>query len=238
MNYYNLLKNLFNELVSFKTYKKLGMPFGIIAFVALLPFVLATASLMIAMAVLVFSYGSLESSVKFLEIWLEEKRKSVKHATEAVLYAVCMPCIFFFTFILSMFTIVYYILWFNLQVVAYIASLGVTKWQPLITYTSYDENNDFSMRYNYNAAISVIVTLLVLFIGWLVTFIIGIADYEEDVLIAFAAIYGVYTLFAYIAVPVVFKKDKNGQSVAAPKENPVVTDEAFNDEIGDYIPEI
>ena len=241
MNYYKLLKNFFNEAVSFKTYKKLGMPLGILAAVALLPFILLTGAYMITMASLLFAYGSLESSVKFLEIWLDEKRKNVKHATEAVLYAVCMPTIFFFTFLLSMFASVFYILWFVLQVIAYIATLGATKWQPLISYASYDDEGDFSMKYDYNAAFGVIVGLLMLFVGWLVVFIIAMSEGDEELFIAFSAIYGTYTLCAYVGVPIVFRKSKGTEEaipVKANKAPAVEVKENFSDSLGDFLPEI
>lgn len=237
MNYFALLKGFCKEAFDLKQYKHLGPIFGTIAFIAVLPFVITSISLMLTIVVLGFVYNALESSVRFLESWLEEQKKSVRHATEAVLYFICMPWIFFCMALLSSFAMIFYFLWFSLQVSAFIATLGGISWQPFITYASYSANKKWRVTTNSIASIITVIALFVFFIVYIILYSIGMSDYDEDLILVSMIIDFVYALGAYIAVPLIFKKVVISEDKETSEESEG-SDSESSDGIGDYIPEI
>jgi hypothetical protein len=238
MNYLALLKGFWKEAFDLKQYKHLGPVFGALAFVAVLPFVISAFSIILSFVILGFVYNALESSVKFLEAWIEEQKKGIRHATEAVLYVVAMPWVFLCMALLSSFAMIFYFLWFSLQVSAYIATLGGIKWQPFITYTSYDENKRWLVTTNSVASIIITISLLVFFLSSIIFFVVAIAVDSEECLVFFGIFEFVYLLSSYIAVPIVFRKknvEDASETISASSQN---EGDDNADGLGDCIPEI
>ena len=139
MSYTKLISNLYHEAISFKNYKKLSMPFKVFAAILLIPMFIAAALSMIFYTVMAFFYKAGATSVNYLEKWVKEKTSDVRHATEAVIYWITTPTIFFFHVILSIFSLFFFLAWFTTQVYTYLATLGGIRWQPFIMEASYDE---------------------------------------------------------------------------------------------------
>lgn len=139
MSYTTLISNLYHEAISFKNYKKLSAPYNVFAAILLIPMFLAAALSMIGYTVLAFFYKAGSTSVNYLEKWVKEKTSNVKHATEAVVFALTTPTIFFFHVLLSFLSLFFFFSWFASQLYTYLATLGGIKWQPFIMEASYDE---------------------------------------------------------------------------------------------------
>lgn len=142
MNYSKLISGLTKEAFSGKQYKELPTLFKIFAFIGVFPFTVASALLFIYLHVYTFVFNMVSSGVNYLEIWLNETKKDVKHATEAVIHLIALPFIFFMHIVLSFLAIVFFALWFLLQCFLYIATLGGIRWQPYINHANFDESID------------------------------------------------------------------------------------------------
>ena len=95
MNYQHQIKNLLAEAREGIRYRGMSQGARVLTIIAMLP-VYAAACVAIAFYyVNLFFYNALLSPVSYLESWLEERQDKVQHATQAVLYFVCIPFIFF-----------------------------------------------------------------------------------------------------------------------------------------------
>ena len=196
MNYSALFKGLISEAKTRKQYEAIPMPYRALAFIGVLPFILSALINLLFYIVFDFIFNGLASSTRYLENWVDEKKKGVNHATEAVLFFVTMPTIFFFNVLLSGFALLYYFIWFFLQVDLFVATLGGTRWQPYISNAKFDDEDDYVVKTNGAAAIIFSVASFSLVA---LAIILAIFDYP-------VAIYG--SLLTMIAVPLIFKKGK------------------------------
>ena len=95
MNYSKLFKDFKNELFQTIQYKRLTTGYRIMAAIATFPFWAMYCLILCTKYVYLFMYNCLASSNDYLEIWVKETKQGVQHATEAVIYLVAMPFIFF-----------------------------------------------------------------------------------------------------------------------------------------------
>ena len=200
MNYSTLLKNLLSEVKTMEQYKQMKKPFNSLAFIAVLPFVIASAINSVFYIVFDFLFNGIASCARYLEKWVDEKRQSVHPATEAVLFFITMPTIFFFNVLLSGFALFYYFTWFVLQINLFIATLGGTRWQPYIANAEFDKENSLVITTNDMAAhvfSAVAFGLLIVFI------IVSLFNSELG-----ATLIALYNLAVMISVPLIFRKTK------------------------------
>ena len=80
-----------------------------------------------------FFFRAISAPIYYLQWWMKGQKDEVKHATQAVLYLVCLPYIFFQQVILSLNALSFYFQWFGLMLSAYIMTLGKVRWQPVIS---------------------------------------------------------------------------------------------------------
>ena len=86
-----------------------------------------------------FFFKGISAPVDFMQKWLHEQKEGIHHATQAVLYFVCMPFIFTQQVILAFNSFAFFTQWFGLMLNAYIMSLGTVKWQPVVTEAVFEE---------------------------------------------------------------------------------------------------
>ncbi|MBQ8381481.1 MAG: hypothetical protein IJY18_06265 [Clostridia bacterium] len=208
MNYLELIKGLRSEAMEKLQYKKLAMPYSIFAFIAVLPFVVSAFLTMVLYYVLAFLYNCFASAVTYLEGWLKENKKDVQHATEAVLYFVTVPFIFFCHVLLSVFAIFFYFTWFSAQCSFFIATLGGTRWQPFINTASYSaDNKKLYARANATASLVFSLVSFVLYAVITVLTVIGLfGGLDYDVMENLPVLHILYQIGLGIAVPIIFKK--------------------------------
>lgn len=202
MDYSALLFGLFKEIRANKQYKIIGMPISIFAFIAVLPFIVMAAFTSLYYLVLAFFFNGIASAVKYLEKWVEEKKKDIHPATEAVLFFVTMPTIFFFNVLLSGFAVFFYFVWFVLQCFTYIATLGGIKWQPFIMDARFDDNLVATTKPSSAITFAVVDFVLLLFA------IISFATVGYDYDLGFISTlfnYG-YIIYTIAGVCSIFKK--------------------------------
>ena len=208
MNYQNLVKKLIAEARGAIQYKKLEQPWLVLTIVAMLP-IMAVCCLLIGFYyALLFLYNAMLSPVSYLESWLDERKEGIMHATQAVLYFVALPFIFFCRVILSIISFFFYFLWFELMVFTYLATLGGVRWQPFINTATFDKEYSWKLapgetgRRVYTIAS---FSLLVLWISlWLTANITG----SLDMLGVANVVRLLYLAVVIIVNPIIFKKQE------------------------------
>ena len=230
MNYSLLLGKIKKEIFEAFQYKDLSTPIRILAFIAMLPFWAFTVSVLIVNYIYLFCYKCVASASDYLERWLQDNRKGMHPATEAVLYLVAMPFIFALRCILSFFSVTFFILWFMLNCCAYIATLGSIEWKPFISDVDVDSVVSYkvsSSRTGRYVIVIIAFSLLCLIFGFsfLSSVFMNLEEFE-----AFLVLKGIESIFTYIyavyliiAIPIAFKKVAVGvKSVASVVKEEVV----------------
>ena len=85
-----------------------------------------------------FFFKCLAAPVDYLQQWLNVQKQGIAHATQAVLYFICMPCIFSQQVLLALTAFGFFFQWFGLMLSAYIMTLGAVRWQPVISEASFN----------------------------------------------------------------------------------------------------
>lgn len=206
MNYSECIQSLSREVKEKRQRKELSMPLRVFSVFGLLPFVILAFLQMIGFYVTLFFYKATASLADYLEGWVDDKKKDVRHATEAVLFFVTMPFIFFVRILLSIFSIIFYISWFFLQVFTYITSLGGIVWTPYIQDVCRERPaRAWRPATNYTAATIFIILSCVIYFFFLIFNIIYLFV-DEDFVIVSCVFSLIYYLFVAIALPLIFKK--------------------------------
>lgn len=208
MNYSTMFKKLTKEVSGVCQYKHLASPFKAFAIVTTIPFWFFYALSICLNYICLFFFNCLASSCDYLESWVRETKKDVFHATEAVIYFVSMPFIFFLRCLLSIFGIVFYLNWFCTMCIAYIATLGGIRWTPSISSAANTDSLSVTPKTNKTAGNTIILIGFILFCLWALMYLISLAinPYDRYVMSLVAGICDlIYTWFMLIAIPITFK---------------------------------
>ena len=222
MNYISLLKSLFAEVKLSIQHRNLGTALNILVTVALIPYYLLLALYMLTYLVLTFFYNACASAVNALECWVDERKKDLHPAGEAVFIFCTTPFIFLCNILLSIFAVWYYFLWFFMQATAFFATSGSTEWRPFIhnAHKNLEKTTDWKITTKPLAALIFVIAALVLFAVSAILFLVYFAG--EDVYTAYSAFSLLYNLLVLIATPLIFKKtvatDDEEKAEEAPAE--------------------
>ncbi len=86
-----------------------------------------------------FFFKGFAAPVDYLQRWLDSQKDGVAHATQAIIYFVCLPTIFSQQILLAFASFAFYFQWFVLMFSAYIMTLGAVRWQPVIGEATFEE---------------------------------------------------------------------------------------------------
>ena len=86
-----------------------------------------------------FFFKALSAPVDYLQNWLKAQKEGVQHATQAVLYFICIPLIFTQQVTLAFNAFSFFFQWFGLMIQAYVLTLGAVRWQPVISEVTFDD---------------------------------------------------------------------------------------------------
>ena len=146
MNYEQQIKNLLAEAKEGLRYEDMSREMKVITKIAMLPIYAITCILIASYYVLLFLYNAFLAPTAYLEEWLDKRQENVQHATQAVLYFVCIPFIFFCRVIISFMSLYFYFLWFEIMVFTYLSTLGGIIWQPSINTATFDDEHTFVLK--------------------------------------------------------------------------------------------
>lgn len=222
MNYSKLINNLTAEMKKGVQYARLPKLVKIFMIIAVFPLIVGFVATKIFYWVTLFFYKMISSPAEHLHGWIRKQKDEVQHATQAVLYFVCLPSVFGLQLLLSFSALVFFFQWFVLMVLGYLLTLGGIKWQPFITEATFDdEQTQYVCKPKVStAAIFAYVTAGVLALYVLIALISGVVENAlmdtfskglYDFYKALGDINGVvskvYLILAFIVNPILFKKE-------------------------------
>lgn len=205
MNYQQKIKNLLEEARRGIRYENMTPGTKAITIIAMLPIYAMTCILIAGYYVTLFLYNALLSPTSYLENWLEEKQANVQHATQAVLYFICIPFIFFNRVLMSFMSFSFYFQWFGLQIAIFLATLGGTKWQPSINESSFESRN-YSLK---PAEVGTMVFSILAFGAFALYILLFLIVYVGEVwdVFSFLNVVGwLYSLIVIVVNPILFRK--------------------------------
>lgn len=216
MNYAKLVKDLTNEMKKGVQYKRLPSPYHIFAVIGMIPwivfFVLTKALYMITL----FFYEMISAPADYLHTWLKEQKDDVQHATQAVMYFVCLPFIFFLRVLLSFSAMHFFLQWFLLMIEGYVLTLGGIRWQPFITEAKFEEEEgEYELTPGETGACVFVCALFGLFALYVIMFLISLfVDGSAGQTLSFVCLllWLFYVVASGIVNPCLFKKQPKTDS--------------------------
>ena len=135
MDYMKLLHDLKNEFFAAnkERYKNMNKVLAFILTIFFIPMRVVFFFARIGYWFTWFFFRAISAPIDYLQGWMKGQKDEVKHATQAVIYLVCLPYIFFQQVMLSLNALSFYFQWFGLMLSAYIMTLGKVRWQPVIS---------------------------------------------------------------------------------------------------------
>ena len=229
MNYQQQIKNLLAEARSGIRYKNMSTGVKVLTIIAMLPVYAVACALVGSYYVLLFFYNALLSPTSYLEEWLDEKKSGVKHATEAVLYAICIPVIFLNRVLMSIMGYGFYFVWSLLQISVYLSTLGGIKWQPSINIASFDKNRKYNLRPGETGTLIFTILAFGFFALYILLFIIYSSERSWELYRSTNTVGIIYALIITILNPILFAKREISDADA--ERINVDTDDSAEEEI-------
>ena len=196
MDYQKSIKSLLKEARAGVSYQQLSKPYRAFLKIALFPIYIVEVALIMAYYIQLFFYNAMMSPVNYLEAWQEKKKEGIQHATQAVLYFVSTPAIFFFRVIISLMSFSFFFQWFLLMCFTYLATLGGVEWQPYINVAPEKEGVKTVLK---SSAGEKFATVALVFFALFIILIPFNYDAYEALMVAMAA----YGVVVFIANPIV-----------------------------------
>lgn len=190
MNYSALLHGLIAEMKQGTQYKRIPQPFNVLLIIGMIPVILVFIAQAIAYRVQVFFFKALSAPAEYLHKWLRGQKDEVGNLTQAVMYFVCLPYIFFLQTLLALASLGFFFSWFGLQVTGYLLTLGGIRFQAYISDATFDEVEACEYVCNPEAQIAVIFACVV-FGALALNFLLGIV---ADMVNNYKALKTVYDL--------------------------------------------
>lgn len=141
MDYLFLMTRLKKEFLEAgkEKYDSLSFPLRLIFTIIFIPLRISFFFARLAYWFTWFFFKAFSAPVEFLQKWLKSQQEGLAHATQAVLYFVCIPVIFSQQIILAFNSFTFFFQWFGLMLHAYIMTLGAVRWQPVISDATFDK---------------------------------------------------------------------------------------------------
>ena len=196
MDYQKSIKSLLKEAREGLSYQQLDKPYRVFLKIALFPIYIVTVALIMIYYIQLFFYNAMMSPVNYLEAWQEKKKEGIQHATQAVLYFVSTPAIFFFRVLISLMSFNFFFQWFLLMCFTYLATLGGVEWQPYINVAPEKEGAKTVLKASAGEKFA---TVALVFFALFVLLIPFNYDAYEAMIVAMAA----YGVVVFIANPIV-----------------------------------
>ena len=199
MDYSKTLNNLVRTAFKGIQYKKMPVLCKILMVICMAPVIVTDFVLIAIYHVLNFFYKGLSTPVEILHNFLCNERENVRHGTEAVIYYIAFPFIWFSQICLASMSYLFYILWFFIMTTTYIWTLGGIKWQPFITEATPYNIDDYVALPRGRVAQTVfpIITAAFLFIS--VLFFITANEFLMPILMRTAPMYDNFAIYTFVS---------------------------------------
>ncbi len=172
MNFTKTYTDMLKETFFWKGFAGLNLALRVLCVIALLPFMLwyAIGMLVYGIGLLLFKLGDVP--YEYLHATIKAERQEVRHATEAIIYFVAFPTLFFLKVLMSFLIVMLVVIHFCTSIIGYVATFGGLTLSPYI-FTEVDRS-DKTPNPHKTPAVIVFVTLALTFLMiMLVLFLIG-----------------------------------------------------------------
>ncbi len=132
MELFEIYKDLIRETFMLKAFKSMGIVKAILCALALAPFIVAYAVIMLLYGFVLILYRIISDPFTYLYDFVKTEGKDVKHATQAVIYFIAFPLIFFIRLVLCIMTFELIVIHFIASVLGYFATYGGIKFSPFM----------------------------------------------------------------------------------------------------------
>jgi hypothetical protein len=202
--------------------------------IVLFPVIVVNFMLSLEFGIINFIYNLVSTPCEYLEAWVNEKRGGVHWLSEAVIFCVTLPFIFSLRVMISVFSVIYALLWLVHVACTYITSLGGVRWQPYIIDAKFEPTYSWSNVHNttvqtvYCGIVSGLTTIVIILALLLETDILSLDGYYS-VSNAHSIIAGITAVGVFVGIPLCFaKKDlkavENDKNFEQNKETAAVED--------------
>ena len=169
------LSNLMKEAFKFKKYKAMSPALAVFTGIFMLPIVAISFACAAALWCLGFAFAILTTPVKYLHQIVNTEGKEVKHATQAIVYLISWPVVFFLYVWMSVLLLLIFPTYAALSFFTYVWTLGGFKFHLFVNQT---DDIAIEVKGTYNALpVAFVIVGAVLLI--LIPLIHGIALYID-----------------------------------------------------------
>lgn len=189
------IKDLWREYFQWKVFKRMPMWAQVIMGILMLPIFLPALAVTFLHYVYFFCFYVFSTPVRSLHKIIKVEGKEIHFVSQAIIYLMCFPLVFFLYFLVCIFIPLLYLTYFFTNVLAYISSLGGIKFAPLLDrdVNRFDEQNKTKLQ--KRVYIPYVICTLVSFILLIIFTIAGI---EEELVFGISVIYTLLILFGWV----------------------------------------
>ncbi|HNX16112.1 MAG TPA: hypothetical protein PKO28_01865 [Bacilli bacterium] len=219
--YYSVIRRNMMDFLMLKNYRHMPVFLAILTFIVMLPFIIPAFFIFGMLSVVYFFFYLIGLPAEFLLSFIKQESKDVQHATQAVIYFIGFPVIFFYYVYMSLSIFIIYIGYILFEVAVYYASLTAVPFKPDLVKAA-DENLGDPVytpvegkRFVAQPLVLVLVHTGLYFIGLTTLIILVVIAASANNLalatggyIAFGVCAYLAWLFTLIYVPLAFRKKK------------------------------
>lgn len=204
MNHFSKINSLLQEAFSFKQYKRMNP--AIIVFLAILmaPLYLAALAVSVVYYLYAIGYKFLSMPADILRAFYKDEGSTVQHATQAVVYLICLPFVFSLQVLLSFCSLTIGVLYFTITILLQIASLNGIDFKPFILDEATRNTAPLEKMPTINGLFLLVSSYLLILIFIIFKNIEVLAIIRTIALILYIVLIILYPIF-------VFKKDGSSQ---------------------------
>ncbi len=206
MDYKIKIQELCAEAKKAIQFKRMSTGARVITIIAMIPVSLISVCLIAYYYALLFLYNAFLSPTDYLESWLDSKKENIQHLTQAVLYFVCMPFIFFCRVIMSFFGIIFYVLWFMIMCSVYLSTLGGIRWQPSLNLAVYDSSAEYELYPGEIGSILYTIFSFAFLALYIIVAFLHTVTYQWQLYQMANTFRSIYVILVVIVNPILFRK--------------------------------
>ncbi len=132
MNLFDIYKDFIKEVFLLRSYKRMSKVQAVLAAIVVLPFILPFALLMLIYGGILIFHKFLDSPTEYVYAFVKKEGTEVKHATQAVIYFVAFPLIFFLKVLTGILVFFLLVVHFTASIIGYFATLGGVTFSPFL----------------------------------------------------------------------------------------------------------
>lgn len=160
-DFLNKMVTVLKEAFKFKKYKAMSPALAVFTGILMIPVVLISFVMVAILSVLSFAFAVCYMPIKYLHHTVNTEGQNVKHATQAVIYLISWPIVFFFYVLMSLLVLLIFPAYAAFSFFTYVWTLGGFKFH-LFANQSDDISIEVNGKYNALPVVFVVVGAILL----------------------------------------------------------------------------